>query len=188
MSGRWRLFVAVELPDDVRAAVIRAADAIRLDPSLGRTPDGQRHLTLLFLGAVEPERVPAIEERIDAVLAVRSPFSITLSGLGQFPERGKARVVWVGVRDADGDLSALAGAIKAALADLVPTEDRPFHGHITVARAREPARLPAQTLGTAVEPVRFEVDRVALFRSHMGGGAPARYEALRRWHLGPQTP
>jgi 2'-5' RNA ligase len=70
----------------------------------------------------------------------------------------------------------------------VITEDRPFHAHITVARAREPVRLPATVLETAVEPVFVDVDHVTLFRSHVGGGKAARYEALQRWQLGAATP
>jgi 2'-5' RNA ligase len=70
----------------------------------------------------------------------------------------------------------------------VITEDRPLHAHITVARAREPARLPAAVLETAVEPVIVDVGHLTLFRSHVGGGKAARYEALRRWQLGVATP
>ena len=82
----------------------------------------------------------------------------------------------------------LASATKNALRDLVVTEDRPWRAHVTVARAREPVRVPAAAREIAVEPVSFEVDSATLFRSHLGGGAPARYEAISRWHLGSSTP
>jgi 2'-5' RNA ligase len=97
-------------------------------------------------------------------------------------------VLWVGLRDADGALARLASATKSSLQELVVTEDRPFHAHITVARAREPIRLPPVVLETAVEPVIVDVGRVTLLRSHLGGGTRSRYEALRRWQLGPATP
>jgi RNA 2',3'-cyclic 3'-phosphodiesterase len=188
MSGRWRLFVAVELPDDVRAAITRAVDAIGVDPGLRWTPPDQLHVTLLFLGAVEPELVPTIGGRLAEIAAVGAPFRLSLAGFGQFPARGKARVLWVGLRDADGALASLATATKSSLRDLVVTEDRPFHAHVTVARAREPVRLPAGVLQTAVEPVIIDVGHVTLFRSHLGGGKPSRYEALQRWQLGAATP
>jgi 2'-5' RNA ligase len=188
MSGRWRLFVAVELPGDARAAIMRAVDAIGVRPGLRWAPPEQLHVTLLFLGAVDPELVPTIGGRLAEIAAVGAPFRLSLAGFGQFPARGKARVLWVGLRDIDGALAALAAATKSSLKDLVVTEDRPFHGHITVARAREPVRLPPAVLETAVEPVIIDVGHLTLFRSHVGGGKPSRYEALQRWQLGAATP
>jgi RNA 2',3'-cyclic 3'-phosphodiesterase len=188
MSGRWRLFVVVELPDDARAAIMRAVDAIGAQPGLRWTPPEQLHVTLLFLGAVEPELVPRIGGRLAEVAAAGAPFRLSLTGFGQFPARGKARVLWVGLRDADGALAALAAATKSSLQDLVVTEDRPFHAHITIGRAREPVRVPPAVLETVVEPVIVDVGHSALLRSHLGGGKPSRYEALQRWQLGAATP
>jgi 2'-5' RNA ligase len=188
MSGRWRLFVAVELPDDARAAITRAVDAIGVQPGLRGTPPEQLHVTLLFLGAVEPELVSTIGGRLAEIASAGAPFRLSLTGFGQFPARGKARVLWVGLRDADGALAALAEATKSSLKDLVVMEDRSFHAHITVARAREPVRVPPAVLETAVEPVIIDVGHVSLFRSHLGGGKPSRYEALQRWQLGAATP
>jgi 2'-5' RNA ligase len=59
---------------------------------------------------------------------------------------------------------------------------------VTVERVREPVRFPREVLDMAVEPVRFDVDHLTLFRSHLGGGKPARYEALQRWPLDASTP
>jgi len=188
MSGRWRLFVAVELPADARAAIVRAVDALSPAASLRRTQADQLHLTVLFLGAVDPGRVASIEERLTTVASRGAPFATALTAFGVFPPRGATRVLWVGLSDEAGFLEALAAETKRALADLVITEERPFRAHVTVARAREPVRLASDVLGTPVEPVRFDVEALTLFRSHVGGGAAARYEALRRWHLGPETP
>jgi 2'-5' RNA ligase len=188
MSGRWRLFVAVELPEDARAAVGRAVDTLHELPGLRPTPDDQLHLTVLFLGAVESPRVPAIEERLAEVAADAAPFDTALTAFGAFPPRGAARVLWVGLRDDEGRLAAMARATKDAVRGLVVTEERPFRAHVTVARAREPVRVPRAMLETAVEPVRFEVGALTLFRSHLGGRLPGRYEPVHRWHLGPETP
>jgi 2'-5' RNA ligase len=188
MSDRWRLFVAVELPDDARAAIVRATDALSLPGLFGRTDVEQLHQTVLFLGAVEPATIPEVEARLAGVAAGAAPFRSALTGFGTFPGRGLARVVWVGLRDDEGDLAWLAAASREALRDLVVTEERAFRAHVTVARAREPVRLPREALDAAVEPVSFDVEELTLFRSHLGGGAPARYEALHRWRLARQRP
>ena len=188
MSDRWRLFVAVELPDEPRAAVVRAVETLHAPPGFRPIPDDQLHLTLVFLGAVEPARVAAIEERLVEVAAHAAPFETALTAFGAFPPRGAARVLWVGLCDDEGRLAGLARATDDGLRGLVVTQERPFRAHVTVARARAPVRVPQAVLETAVEPVRFEVGAVTLFRSHLGGRLPARYEPLQRWHLGPETP
>jgi RNA 2',3'-cyclic 3'-phosphodiesterase len=188
MSGRWRLFVAVELPEDARAAIVRAVGTLPPLPAFRLVGIDQLHLTILFLGAVEPDLLDTVEERLEGVAAGLVPFRTGLTSLGTFPPKGKARVLWVGLRDDDGHLVHIATATKDALRDLVITEDRPFRAHVTVARAREPVRLPAAARAIVVEPVSFDVGTTTLFRSHLGGGAPARYEALARWHLGSPTP
>ena len=188
MSGRWRLFVAVELPEDARAAIGRAVASLPPLPAFRFAGTDQLHLTLLFLGAVEPDLLDTVEERLDDVAAGAETFRTALASLGTFPPKGKARVLWVGLRDDEGHFDRLAAATKDALRDLVVTDDRPFRAHVTVARAREPVRLPTVARRIVVEPVSFEVDGATLFRSHLGGGAPARYEAISQWHLGSPTP
>ncbi len=109
-------------------------------------------------------------------------------GLGSFPEEGRARVVWVGLDDAGSRLAALADAVASALRDLVELDDRPFRAHLTVARARRPARLPVTLLAASVEPRSFEVREITLFRSTPSAAPGSRYEVLGRWPLGPLSP
>jgi len=188
MSGRWRLFVAVELPEDARSAIVRAVDGLRPIDGLRAAPPDQLHLTILFLGAVESGLRSDVGERVAAAAAEVEPFRTALTSFGTFPQTGRARVLWVGLRDDDGALARVAASTKEALRDLVITEDRPFRAHVTVARARRPITVPGSVRDAAVEPVLFDVDALTLFRSHLGGGASPRYEALGRWHLGASTP
>jgi 2'-5' RNA ligase len=84
-------------------------------------------------------------------------------------------VLWIGLRDDDGMLAAIAGAVATALASLgFEPEARAFRAHVTLARLRAPQPV---TLGAVVRPVAFEVDHVALFQSHLHPKG-ARYERL----------
>ena len=180
MTERWRCFVAVPIPDELRADLATAVERWRTDP---RT-DGLRwadvsglHLTLTFLGGMDPRGVPAVEERIRSVATGHRPFAVRGGRLGAFHRAGSVRVLWYGVEDPDGMLSALAGDLSAALD--VPFEEA-FRPHVTVARVR---RRPVDLRGW-IEPAsleapagRLQVGRIRLMRSHLGGG-PARYETL----------
>ena len=175
----WRCFVAAPLPDELRrdlaAWVAEARSAGSLDAEWRWSdPDGW-HITLAFLGATSPEAVPDIGRRLAADLAGRSAFTVSAGGIGAFPGRSHARVLWYGIRDDGGQLAELAGIVRVA----TETDAEPlFRPHVTLARARDRhgTALPAlavDNLPAAEVPVRS----VVLMRSHLGHG-PARYEAL----------
>ena len=171
-----RLFVALALPDEVRAELRRVADAMR-----AFAPGGTRwvnidgaHLTLRFIGSTPPDAAAPLGEAVVRAAEGIAPFELSLGGVGVFPGRGAPRVLWVGV---DGALDALTGLrdnVENALAVAgIPNEERPFAPHLTLGRIN--ARLPrdgAETLreavaSLAVHPVAFAVNEVGLYHSDL---------------------
>jgi len=145
------------------------------------------HLTLKFLGGVEPDRLEAVAAALADVAPARPAFELVMRGLGAFPSPTRPRVVWAGVRDG-AEVVQLASAVEEALAGLgFPPEGRPFSSHVTLGRVREPQRDPALTAGLAEGAGRefgaFRVDQVALMRSDLSPRG-ARYTALGSWALG----
>lgn len=134
-----RIFIALELPDEIKAGLAR----MRGDISGARwVPGEQIHLTLAFLGEVDE----ATKELLIGKLArIRLPrFELAFSGPGCFPNRHRPRVLWIGVTPEPG-LDDLAAAVhEAVLACGIPQEERPFFAHITLARLK----LPAASGGT----------------------------------------
>jgi len=94
-------------------------------------------------------------------------------------------VLTVALEDADGALADLHATVVASLAAALPwePETRPFRPHVTVARVRRDWR-PRVDDAPEAPAARFTADEVVLFRSHLGGRGPARYEALERVALG----
>ena len=150
-----RLFVAVELPDNVKRALEDAIAALKragADESLRWVrPDGI-HLTLKFLGATPPDRVPAIAGALREHLRGAQPFDLRPEGFDAFHGGKKAavfrtwresyahniRVIFVGLRGDIAALSALAERVEATIGPLgFPREDHSFFGHLTLARVRE---------------------------------------------------
>jgi 2'-5' RNA ligase len=90
-------------------------------------------------------------------------------------------VIWYRIEDDDRRLALLANAVRSALAQLIPrlADEASFRPHLTMARARDERGLRlADWLARRDAPVgSIEVDRVVLYRSHLGHG-PARYEPL----------
>jgi len=182
---KQRLFIGIELPDAARATIEDLGRPLRSIDGLRWVQTENLHLTLVFLGWVDVGARDGIEERLATAAADAAPFMTLVDGLGRFPDRGKARVVWVGLHDPTGSLAGLAALVGDALSDLFEPETRPFRPHVTIARARRPVavRIPDE----AAPPTRtgVPVTAITLFRSHLGR-EHARYEVLRRWGLGAQ--
>jgi 2'-5' RNA ligase len=185
-----RLFIAVPLAEDARAAVEALVEEARRDvEARARQPRSEvrwvrldgLHLTLRFLGPTPEARVTKISEVVDQVAADARPFLVTIRGGGAFPSPSRPRTLWLGIASGEGDLAALTADVGHRLReDGWPVEDRPYRAHLTVARSdgRREGPLVARTLigMAATFETSFEADRVVLFESVTGGG-PARYVA-----------
>jgi 2'-5' RNA ligase len=194
---RWRLFVAIELPDaigDALEAPLRSLDP--LDAVVRRSRRTGIHLTLAFLGMVEPARVPEIASRLRAATSGASPFTVEVTGAGMFPSVSRPQVLWVGIGGDDRSrLLELAGRVAEQLrqAGFEP-EKRAFHPHLTVGRVRRPPRPMEQRalrewLAEWRERAygRLPVSGISLMRSQLSTGPPT-YTQLQTFRLNPDPP
>jgi 2'-5' RNA ligase len=94
------------------------------------------HLTLLFLGEVEDRELAAICRATTAVAGKIDRFTLTLEGVGSFPNMRRPRVLWVGVGDGKEAVLALHAALENELLELgcYRREARPFTPHLTLGR------------------------------------------------------
>lgn len=179
-----RLFVAVDVPDDLRDRVEQeVVEPLRpeLPGAKWTRPEG-RHLTLKFLGEVEEGRVSEIGEALEGAASGHAPFEAAFSEVGGFPNLGRPRVLWVGVGEGAEPMAELAGSVDEAMSGLgFDREKRRFHGHLTIARFKRPKKtgdLPE----VPVPEDRFAVDEIVLFESHLHPKG-ARYTARARFTL-----
>jgi RNA 2',3'-cyclic 3'-phosphodiesterase len=174
-----RLFVAIEVPDDAKAAAAEAVKDLRSRFPKARWASAEnQHITLKFLGRTWPRLEPWVRERVVEAAASLAPFEVRLDGLGAFRSPARARVLWAGLLDEPpGSLAATATGVDGALAAEFPPERRPFSAHLTLARSDPPLVLDPSHLDVEVRRVSWRVERLVLFRSHLQRPAP-RYEPL----------
>ncbi len=147
----------------------------------------QLHFTLKFFEELPETKRPAAESAAAKAAAGSAPFSLALAGLGTFPPRGPARVLWIGCRGGSAALVALASAVERELALAgFPPEARPFSAHLTLARVRD-ARGGRAAAELASESAEFDggilgVREVVLFGSVLGP-AGALHTPLARFPL-----
>jgi len=136
-----RLFVAMDIPEDVRAAVAALVSQLR---STSRDARWARieglHVTLKFIGEIAPEKVGAIVSALKTVAFAR-PIALNFGGVGFFPNDHRPRVLWVGI-EAGPELTALAAAVETSLIPAgIAREERAFSPHLTLARFDSPRGL-----------------------------------------------
>lgn len=137
-----RLFVALDLRDDVRRALGDLMAKLKpLSPDARWVRPEGMHVTLKFIGhAVETGDAEKLDAVRAALAAVRSnrPVEMSFRGVGFFPSASRPRVVWCGVQ-ASENLAPLAADIDRALEPLgISREDRAFLPHLTLARFNPP--------------------------------------------------
>ena len=166
-----RLFVAVSPPDEV---LERVAALDRPEVAGVRwTSRAQWHVTLRFMGRVDDP--PVASEALARVQAAPAEASLgpTVGRFGQ-------RVLHVPV----SGLDRLAAAVVAATASVgEPPEERPFAGHLTLARVARGARVDLRALAGQPVEGRWTVTELCLVESRLSPQG-ARYEVLERVTLG----
>jgi RNA 2',3'-cyclic 3'-phosphodiesterase len=177
---RARLFVALELPADVRGALAAWAREQGAGAGIVRlrlVEPESLHVTLCFLGSRPMGDVDQIAAAGRVALSALPAPQLTLDEAFWLPPR-RPRVLAVALAEHEARLVAVQSALADALAagEFYEPETRPFRAHVTVARVPRDAHVRPQKL-PAPQPVGFTGGRVTLFASRLGKG-PARYEAL----------
>lgn len=166
-----RMFVAAWPPPSVLDKVTAATDGCRslaagAGVDLRWTSREKIHVTLRFLGEVADADVGPLTAALEGTaLGPAAEASV-----GPAVARFGHRVLHVPV----AGLAPLAGAVTRATASFgEPPEDRPFHGHLTIARPRGRGRVDLGPLCTVEVVARWSVDEVTLVRS-----AGGRYDVV----------
>jgi len=184
-----RSFLAFELPKEIEEIVARTSLEMRhygLDVRWVRPAN--IHLTVVFMGDVDPDQVPAIEAALDPVCTIQRPFRLILKGTGVFPNRRRPNAIWIGLAGDVDAMSEFRDALQDQLASFgIEKEARAFKPHLTLGRFRR-GSAPGGELDRALSrfadlesPV-CELKGMTLFRSDLKPAGPI-YKRLKQWAL-----
>jgi 2'-5' RNA ligase len=168
MTQTVRTFIAIELSDEVRSALLDLQNRLKatLPPKTVRwTAPPNIHLTLHFLGEVPVEQVEAIGQVVTITAQECPPFTLKLAGMGCFPNIRRPRILWAGVSGQTKPLLAMHKALGGRLKTVIDFEpdNRSYAPHLTIGRVKNgiPRRHLTQ-LGEALEEERLAVGELAL--------------------------
>ena len=176
-----RLFIAVDVPEDVKENLMAMLEPFReRNRGMRWTSPGVWHVTLKFLGSTWPRLVEPVREAVASAAAEQRPFETGLTEIGAFPTAKRARVLWAGLSDPQDRFTPIVARLDELLREHFVPEKRAFTPHLTVARLNPPANVldaAPELVGTRVNSRSFAVDRLVLYRSHLSPRG-ARYEAV----------
>lgn len=183
-----RLFVALTLPEKISEHLnLMVPESAGVRP----VPEESIHLTLRFIGEVDPKKTADLE---DVLAGIEAPIlKLKLRGVGVFPEGKKPRILYAGV-ETNQDLVELKKKIDRELSALGFENDaRVYHPHVTLARLANP--LPEWTAEKIIAFLRefgsfesesFACDEFILFQSDLHEDG-ARYTPIGNYRLGNLT-
>ena len=171
MNQKIRLFIAIDLPEAVKMALLEIIAQMGRqlpDRALRWVKPEQMHLTLRFLGDTAVSQLPDLQNQLTQLTTQYPPFRLHLNGVGAFPNRKRPRVVWVGL---GGDVAQLQ-TMQAALEDRMVAlgwsrEKRPFSPHVTLGRVKDARQVQALDWGVDLAKMDFVVTAVQLVQSEL---------------------
>jgi 2'-5' RNA ligase len=183
-----RTFIAIGLPERLREQLEALRGELRrCDADVRWVAPSSMHLTLKFLGEIQPRDLSDIDEVLRKIAASASPTRARLRGMGSFPHLRRPRVIWIGIEPADDRLAALHSSLDAALQEIgFPGEKRGFRPHLTLGRVRSSrgrsSLIEAVETNATVDLGYLPIDEVTLFESDLMPQG-AIYTALGRYRL-----
>jgi 2'-5' RNA ligase len=188
-SPRARLFVALDLPQDVRAGLVDWQQTALADPALRVVAPAALHITLVFLGYQAEKDVKAIAKAAFAIEAAAPAVELMTEPVG-IPRGKRPRLVAVAANSEE--TVTLQKQVEERLVEggFYEPEKRAFWPHLTVARvrpespgSRKPALITTQPHPLPEHMFRFfRPTRLVLFKSHLRRTG-AEYEAMAELEL-----
>ena len=176
------MFLALDLPEDARDALVRWRDVIlSVRDDVRPVRPEALHVTLVFLGWQDESAADRIAEAAFGALPAGAAPRLAAGGVKPVPPRN-ARLFALDLDDEDGRATALQAAMSDALeaGGWYRPEKRPFWPHITLARVKRGERRVPPPPGDHDPPAEpFEASVVTLYRSTLRPTG-ALYEPLAR--------
>jgi len=183
-EDKKRIFIAINLPDQVKQELVQYISKIKKINSSHNfkyvKPQGM-HLTLHFLGYLTDEQINQTKVALAKATQDKNKFYLETNQLDGFPNLNRSRVVYI---DCIGNIEQalnIQNSIELELEKLdLETENRPWKAHLTLCRIKNNERFKLPDF----EPpkLEFEVKAIDLMKSKLTSRGP-EYTVLESFDL-----
>lgn len=180
-----RVFISVELPDEIKKKVAEATAPLKeIESGIKWVEDRNLHITLKFLGWVEDRKIDNMISLTEESAQGTGSFKLKFAGLGTFPGGGSPRVVWIGITEGGEKLKLIAEKLENNFSSAgFRSEEREFSAHLTIGRVKD---LPAGRHGKkGVDKV---VEKMDILKNKSFGEMAVKHISIMKSALSPKGP
>ena len=187
MQKRHRIFIAINLPGDIKKLLARKEQQWKEIPAKW-VEEENLHITLVFLGDLTDIELGEAVMAVKSVAAQHEPFEIKLEKIAYGPdEKIPPKFIWVSGQKSK-ELSVLKNGVQDALLEKINflPEHRAFTPHVTLARIKtmewraiEPEERPQ--VEESID-VGFTVESIEVMESHLAKSGP-QYTVIESFPL-----
>lgn len=161
-----RTFIAIELSPEVREYLSEIQTETQKYCRRGNyTPQDNFHVTLHFLGEIDPSDVEYVKEAMFEAAQRNRVFDLKLGQIGFFG-RGDRGILWAGLEKSDSLQRLFFGLEKSLERQGFAREKKGLSPHITLGRDVEPQRGFADVQKAVImEGKSFNVEKITLMES-----------------------
>jgi 2'-5' RNA ligase len=196
-TGAWmRVFMAINPSPGIVAALRKLQRHLQQElpgDDIRWVPADQIHLTLRFIGDLDPQRLEPLIAAMDEACRPVSPLHLGVGGLGVFPEGPHPRIIWTGLTGDLATLQQLRTSVDAVCGTLgIRREEHEFRPHLTLARVKRLEPDGFTRLAGLIDAPEWRslgewlVDRAELIQSILTPKG-ATYKPLETFSLGPAS-
>jgi len=171
-----RTFIAIEIPTSLKPKIVASQKKIAATGADIKLVELENlHYNLKFLGEIDQDKLETVKKALSGISF--PAFDIHIAGIGSLPSATYIRVVWIGAKEGNQELKALAATVEDALAEIgIERDQRPFTPHLTLgrvgsAKAKDALAAAVKGLqGTDIGTAR--ISKFVLFESKLSPKGP----------------
>lgn len=178
-----RLFVSLNLPDNVIEQIVSLHEEISTDENINWEPKDKLHLTIKFIGNVSDEMKDHISKELTFIDQF-SEIKCAFYNFGFFYRDNKPIILWAGL-STDDQLNKLITAVNEGLKKFsIPIEQRKFNPHITLLRIKnDPGINFVNTFKNfTFKPILFSANSITLYKSVLSPEG-SKYFGIKNYKL-----
>lgn len=131
------------------------------------------HITIKFLGECDYQKANNIKKLLQSIALTSNPFSLSISGLDTFDNKGTSKILWAGVHGQLSELHQLQQHVDHEMQTLgFEKEKNIYQPHVTLARNYTSGLLSKEQLAKAIhikeDIISWEAKELVLYQTHLG--------------------
>ena len=168
-SDATRAFLALTISPGAQEKIAALGERLKSgEVQASWEPSEKFHITLRFLGTLEPPSIESIAREVQPIAAGMAPFDIAFTHVGAFPHGKNPRIFWVGAYKSDILMNMMKEIETACRRSGLEPEHRQPHPHATLGRVKRwhsNTNLTALLKSITFDPIVTRTSELTLMKS-----------------------